>query len=163
RQCICAANARCACPICRCSIFGSRPLVHSRDNFRRPGTRPRRCCGLTPLSQLKAGNVWRSSRTPRMPTILSTGYAKRGCRRVGVGQLTEFSEILIAAGQACAAFEPPPASALILTRHSLGTSRHAEGKHVELQCITNAEQRSKSLVLENPIEAKREISLKSGI
>jgi hypothetical protein len=52
-----SARVHSRCRICRVSHLGSRPLVRSWDNLRRPGKRRRRCCGSTPVSRLKATSV----------------------------------------------------------------------------------------------------------
>jgi hypothetical protein len=44
--------------------------------------RRRRCCGSTRDLQLKALNVLPSTRTPRMPSIVLMGCARRGCWKV---------------------------------------------------------------------------------
>jgi adenylate cyclase len=75
-------RARRAYPICNGPIFGSPPLVRNPDNLRRRGRRSRKCCGSTRGSQLEAGNVLPCTRTPRMPSIISMGRARRVCRKV---------------------------------------------------------------------------------
>src|SRR5262245_43170705 len=81
-RCACCANSHRANPTYSCPIFGSRPLTPSWDNLRRPGKRPRKCCGSTPLSQSKAGSVSPSLRTMEISTILLMGCARRDCRRL---------------------------------------------------------------------------------
>src|SRR6516162_4990945 len=53
----------------------------SWDNLRRREPQPRRRCGSIPVSQLKARNVFSSTRTPRTSNMKLMGCARRGCPR----------------------------------------------------------------------------------
>jgi hypothetical protein len=55
---------------------------HHRNHWMVARMKPWRCCGSIQGSQLRAGNVLSSSRTPRMPSTVLTGCARRGCRRL---------------------------------------------------------------------------------
>jgi adenylate cyclase len=76
------AKAHRACPVRSCPISSWRPPMRSPCNFRRRGRKPWRCSGSTLVSQLKAGNLFSPTRTPRTSSIASTGCARRGCRRL---------------------------------------------------------------------------------